>query len=96
MMVRPWPCSDAQNLPQRQPRLRIETHGGLVEKENLRLVDQRAGDHQPLLLAAGELIHLRFSAVAEPELIEQRLRPGQRPGAGCRSRPRERGGSEWR
>ena len=37
-----------------QPHLRIEAAGRLVEKKHLRIVDQREGDREPLLLPAGE------------------------------------------
>src|SRR5512141_2692040 len=50
----------AQNRPQTLPRTRIQPNGRLVEKKNLRLMDQCTCDHQPLLLSARHLIHLRL------------------------------------
>ena len=36
--------------------LRVEVAGGLVGQDQLRVVDQRAGDGHALLLAAGQLV----------------------------------------
>ena len=52
------------------------------------VVDQRTGDGDALLLAAGELAGFEVHAVPEPYLVEQLLRPlpERRPGSGCRAR----------
>src|SRR5262245_26384245 len=42
----------AHQLPDRAARLRIETGGQLVEKDHVRIVDERERDEQPLLLPA--------------------------------------------
>ena len=42
-------------LPELAARLRVESGRGLVEKEESGSPDQRAGQGQPLPLAAGEL-----------------------------------------
>ena len=45
---------DALNeVPQIAASLRIEAGGRLVEEHDLRVVDQRGGDGEPLLLASG-------------------------------------------
>ena len=41
--------------PELAPRQRIGAAGGLVQKQNLRLVQQRRGHRQPLLEAAGQM-----------------------------------------
>jgi hypothetical protein len=64
----------AENIPQRMACLRVESDRRLIEKENRRLVDQRAADDQPLLLSAGELIDFRICAIGETKLIEQHHR----------------------
>src|SRR5688572_10908314 len=46
-----------ENAPQLPPRLRIEPGGRLVEKQQVRIAGQRAGDRQPLLLPARQLAH---------------------------------------
>ena len=46
----------AQQVPQVAPGLRVERRRRLVEEHQLRVVHQRAGDRQPLLLAAGQLL----------------------------------------
>src|SRR5271170_6497605 len=42
-------------IPDRPPRLRVQPGGQLVEKHHLRIIDQRKGDKQSLLLASGEV-----------------------------------------
>jgi hypothetical protein len=44
----------------------IELAGGLVREEQLRPARQRAGDGDPLLLAAGELAGALLGVVGEP------------------------------
>ena len=44
------------DLPDLEARLRVEAGGGLVEEEQLGVADEGAGERQPLLLAAGELL----------------------------------------
>ena len=63
----------AQNLPQRETRLGIEADRRLVEEDDARIVRQSAGDHEPLLLAAGELVDLRIHLVGDSEPLEQLL-----------------------
>src|SRR5690242_3864150 len=65
-----------QNAPEVETCLRIETDGRLIEKEHVRFVDQRAGDHQALLLAAGKLIDLRRRLVGDVEALDELLRAG--------------------
>jgi len=64
----------AQNLPQRIPRLRIEPDRRLVEEEDRWLVDQRARDHEPLLLSTAQLVDFRLRFVGNFEPFEQRRR----------------------
>ena len=54
---------------------RIEIAGRLVGKKQARRVDERAGDGDALLLAAGELARRVALAVAEPEKLQRRARP---------------------
>src|SRR6185369_10244108 len=42
------------NVPQRQTRLRIESGGWFVEKQQLRIADEGTGDRESLLLSAGQ------------------------------------------
>lgn len=53
-------------VPKTLPRLRIEPGGGLVEKQNLRIVEQRDGQQQTLALPAGE-----FAIVAIEQLFQR-------------------------
>ena len=67
------PVQVAKNLPQRKSRLRIEPDGRFVEEQHARIVGQRAGNHQPLLLAAGELIDFRIFLFGDAETLEELL-----------------------
>ncbi len=78
----------AEDLPQGDPALRVESGGRLVEEQHLRPVHDRPGDHQPLRHAAGERHHRRARALGETELLEQ---PGGL-GLGRRARPCRRSG----
>jgi len=51
---------------------RVESGCWFVEKEQLRVTDQRAGNRQPLLLTAGERPHARIDFVVELDLREDR------------------------
>ena len=68
-----------------EARLRVETDCRLVEEDHLRLVDQRARDHETLLLSAGHLVDLRVRLVGDAELLEQRIGARQRLRGRCRS-----------
>src|SRR5262249_44149159 len=69
--------------PQLAPALGIEPRGGLVQKQDVRPSDQRAGDREPLALAAGKLTDAGVSLLFESEIGERLLRPaaGQIEGA---------------
>ena len=41
-------------VPELPARLRIEARRRLVEKQQIRIADERAGERQPLLLPSGE------------------------------------------
>ena len=59
----------------------IERGGGLVAEDQPRLVHERAGERDTLLLAAGERARERVEAILQPEFDEQflRLRDGLAP-----------------
>src|SRR3989442_5628879 len=59
-------------FPQVSPRLRIESGGRLVEEQDLRLVDERGGDTEPLLLAARKLVDLGARLFGQVDLLEDR------------------------
>ena len=75
-----------QPLPHEVAGLRVEAGGRLVEQQQLGLVDQRPGDGEPSLHAAGERIDLAVGPVGELHEVEQLggARPGP-PARGCRS-----------
>src|SRR4051794_30921467 len=52
----------AKPLPDEMPRLRIETRGRLVEKDELRIVHQRASERETPLHAAGQGLYARIFA----------------------------------
>ncbi len=77
----------AEQREHRGARLDVEVAGRLVGQQQRRVVDQRAGDREALLLAAGELVRERAGDVAQPEPVDQRPRPARPPPA---RRPRTR------
>ena len=73
------PCSrgePGEQLDHVGARLRVEVPGRLVGEDHARFDDERPGDRDSLLLAAGELARQVRGAVGEPDLAEQRERPG--------------------
>ena len=59
-------------LPEVEPRVcGIEAECGLVEKDDLRMVEQPAGDLEPSFHAAGELFDEAFFAIAEVDESEE-------------------------
>ncbi len=62
------------DLPDLAARGRVEPGGRLVEEQHLGVADQRAGERQALLLAAGELAHERPPLLLEADEGERRRR----------------------
>ncbi len=71
-----------------RPGARVERAGGLVGEDHARLADERAGDRDPLLLAARELRRPMAAALVEADELED-VADG-RPAAAC---PRALAGS---
>ena len=63
----------AQQAQDLGPGVDVEVAGRLVGQQQRRVVDQRAGDREALLLAAGELVRQRAGHLAQPEVVDQRL-----------------------
>ena len=57
-------------IPELPPRLRIQARGRLVEEQQLGLADQRAGQRQPLALAAGELTDPGLGLLPELDQVD--------------------------
>ena len=57
-------------LPELSAGLRIEPGGGLVEKEELGVADQRAGEREPLPLTSRELADARPRLLAELDQVD--------------------------
>ena len=68
---RPAPLQLVEALPQQVPRLRVEAGRRLVQDDQLRLVDERAGDRQAPLHAAGQRLDLVLGALVELDELEQ-------------------------
>ncbi len=60
---------------------RVEVAGGFVREEDRRLVHERAGDRDTLLLSAGKLRGRVRAASPEPHALEQRAGAGATRGA---------------
>ena len=58
--------------------LRVEADRRLVEQDQLRLVDEAAGEQQAAAHAAGELVDGVAAAVAQAGQVERRGRPRRR------------------
>ena len=67
-----------QPVPQHVPGLRVEPGGRLVEQQDLGLVDQRAGDGQPALHAAGQRLDLGAGALGRAGRTRAARRPRAR------------------
>ena len=70
---------DRQDVPRRRG---VEVSGRLVREDQLGVGDERAGDGDALLLAAGELVGGVVDAVVEPDhpqRAHRRLAPARRP-----------------
>ena len=52
--------------------LAVQRAGGLVRQQNVRVVDQRAGDGHPLHLAAGQLVGQLVDVLAQAHLLQRR------------------------
>ena len=57
------------------PRVRVECGQRLVEQEHGRVARERAGERDPLPLAARQLAHPRSREVTDPEPLEQLVDP---------------------
>src|ERR1017187_7715359 len=57
-------------VPQMTPRWRIETGGGLIEKEQLRIAHQCARHRQPLLLASRQTAHARAALLFQLRCVD--------------------------
>ena len=62
-------------IPQMAPRLRIETCRRLIQKQQLRIADQRARHGQPLLLPARQPAYARLSLLFELRDLRSIRRP---------------------
>src|SRR2546427_389882 len=59
------PAERSDALPEGAPGLRIQPGGGLVQKDNPRVIDERHGDREPLQLTAGQGVHPRLALLVE-------------------------------
>src|ERR1700733_4662068 len=64
-----------QPVPHHVPGLRVQAGGGLVQDQDVRVVDQRPGDGQPPLHAAGQRLDLVLRPVLQLDELQQLLGP---------------------
>ena len=69
------PLQLVEPLPHEVARLRVEAGGRLVEQHELGLVDQRPGDREPALHAAGQLVDPVVAAVGQLHEVQQLVGP---------------------
>ena len=65
MIVRPQLLELGDQVPELPARLGIEAGRRLVEKDQVRIADDRAGEREPLLLSAGQLADARIALLVE-------------------------------
>ena len=70
-----------QPVPQQVPGLRVEAGGRLVEQQQVGVVDQRPGDRQPALHAAGEVVDLGLRLLGRAARTRAARRRGSRASA---------------
>jgi hypothetical protein len=63
-------------LPQLTPGLRIEPGGGLIQEQEIGIADERAGQREPLLLAARERADARPPLLLQLNELDHVLRRG--------------------
>ena len=69
-------CHQAfEAFPDQMPRLRIEPGGGFVEKQQIRVIDQRARQRQPSFHAAGQRGQRCISTPFQPGKFKQSRNP---------------------
>ena len=61
----------AEQVPQREPALRVQARGRLVQEQHRRAVEDGPRHHQPLGHAAGQRVHRRLGPLRQLELLEQ-------------------------
>ena len=81
-------CSEPDLLPQLQPHLGVQRGQRLVEQQHPRLDGQRAGQRDPLLLAAGQLVRVLAGLLGQPDHVQQLAGPALALGAATSSRIR--------
>ena len=69
------PLQLVEPLPKQVARLRVQAGGGLVEDDEVRLVDERASDRQAPLHAAGQGLDLVLGALVELDELEELIGP---------------------
>ena len=65
------PVQLAEHVPQREPALRVEAGGRLVEEQHGRAVEDRPCHHQPLRHPAGQGVDRGLGPFGQLELLEQ-------------------------
>src|ERR1700733_4508364 len=67
----PFGANILDQIPKIAPRLRIQARGGLVEKNDPGLVDQRGGYRKTLFLATAELLEFGLGLIGKIYGIQQ-------------------------
>ena len=61
-------------VPRLAACLRVEARGQLIEDRDLRFADEREGNREALLLAAGQIPILRVALRGQPEVVDEGFR----------------------
>src|SRR5215469_11948548 len=65
----------ANDLPEQDPGLRVQTGARLIEKQDLRIMHHGARDGETLHHSARKTAHHLIRAIRQLESVEQRVRP---------------------
>ena len=67
----PLPCQRFEDFEKLLRERRVEVGSRLVRNHHFRVVDERAGDGDALLLTAGQPFYPGCAAVSEPQRVQQ-------------------------
>ena len=70
----PFGVDLADELPKMSARLRVQARCGLIKEHHVRVVHQRGGNGEPMLLPAGQFLHQRFLLFRQVNDVQEFIR----------------------
>ena len=71
----PVSCHLPQQIHYLYACIAVQSAGGLIRQQDIRIIDQSAGNRHSLHLSSGHLVRLFMNLIAKPHLIERLFRP---------------------